>query len=197
MFARIHLAVTALILSICAAPAYSQSTVAQNSLRARLPFSGANEPASLQSAMKSRPRPSTGGGWSPQRIWGYGQTPAVTYYRPRAPWLPTANSIAPTGTVDDNWSWMDSWESDQLVRDSAVDESTRAVLDVMSTQPNPPPWLDQNSESQISNYATGYQLTPPVASAAAASTQSSGASDTAPSQPLSVPSAATSAPIPY
>jgi hypothetical protein len=201
MFTRVHVAATALILSICAASAYSQSVVGQNSLRARLPFSGANEPASLQSAVKSQPRPSTSGAWSPQRIWGYGQTSAVTYYRPRAPWLPPSSSIAPTTTIGENWSWMDNWENEQLAQGPAIHESTRAVLGVMSTRPNALPWLAQTSESQTTNYPIGYQPTPPIAQPSAASaavaTLSSGAVDAVPSQPLSVPSAVTSAPIPY
>lgn len=200
MSTRIYVVATTLISSICAAPAYSQSVVGQNSLRARLPFSGANEPASLQSAMKPRPRPSTSGGWSPQPIWGYGQTSAVTYYRPRAPWLPPSSSIAPTGTVGENWSWMDSWD-EQAARNGANDQSTQAVLDVMSTRPNAPPWLEQNADWRFYDYPTGYQPTPsiaqPNAASAAGATPSSGAGDTAPSQQLSVPSAATTAPIPY
>lgn len=201
MSARILALATTLIASICAVTAYSQSVGGQNGLRARLPFSGANEPASLQSAVKPQPRPSTSGGWSPQRIRGYGPTSAITYYRPRAPWSSPSSSLAPTRNVGENWSWMDSWENEPLATGAGIDESTHAVLNAMSTRPNTTPWLSQDSEWQSHNYPISYQANPPIAQpsvdAGTSAASNGSAAETVPSQQLSVPSAATTAPIPY
>ena len=186
---------------ICAPASYSQTVRGQAGLRARLPFSGVNEPASLQSAMKAQPRPSTAGGWSVRPAWGYGPMPPAPLYGVRAAWLPSPNSIAPVGTVPENWSWMDNWENEQLGRSAAIDESTQAVLDVMSTRPNAAPWLSRDSEWQSINYPISYQANPPIAQpsvdAGTSAASNGSAAETAPSQQLSVPSAATTAPIPY
>ena len=198
MVARILLAAIVVLLSTCAAPGYGQSVVGQTSLRARLPFSGANQPASLQSAVKSQPRPSTSGDWSYGRMWGAGPGSPSAVYRPAPPWLPPSSSIVPTGTIAEDYSWMDGWENDQAARSRANDASMQGILDAMSTRPSTP-WL-VNPDSQSNAYPVTFEPSPPIAQPNAASatmaTPSEGAVST-PSQPLSVPSAATSAPIPY
>jgi hypothetical protein len=95
---------------------------------------------------------------------------------------------------------MDAWENG-LARGALVDDRIRAVFDVTSTRPNLQPWLTNESDWRLYDYPFGYVTVSPIAQPIAASDiadiPSDGEVNPAPSQQLSVPSAATSAPIPY
>jgi hypothetical protein len=196
MVSRICSVATTLVLLTCTTMAHSQSLVGQSNLRARLPFSGAEQPASLQSAVKSQPRPSTSGGWTTRSPWSYSTVSSTTFYRPVAPWLPSSSAIAPTRASAEDYPWTDGWESEQ----SANEASTQAILNAMSTRPNLQPGFVTDQVSSSNTYPINFESNPPIAQPNAASSgtanQSDGAAST-PSQQLSVPSAATSAPIPY
>ena len=191
MFARICLVATTSIMLTCATTVHSQSISGQTRLRARLPFSGADCPASTQSAVKSQPRPSTIGGWSSRSPWSYSSLYSAAVYQPVAPWQPPSSSIAPLRPFMEEYSWMDRWENEQ----AANDASTRGIFNAMMTRPNVQPGFT-HSASQSNAYPVNFGPNPPIAQPNPATAAGVPVNST-PSPPLSVPSAATSAPIPY
>jgi hypothetical protein len=100
-----------LALTLSALPAHAQSGANQARLRSRLPFSGASQPASRQSANNPQPRPTSGSSWSgsysranvpPSYYWWRGSIAP-----PSSPLTPGASAFDP---LEEDFSWMDAAE---------------------------------------------------------------------------------------
>jgi hypothetical protein len=98
-------------LTVSALPANAQSGDNQARLRSRLPFSGANQPASRQSVNDPQPRPTSGSSWSGS--YSRANVPP-SYYWWRGTMAPPLSAITPGAAAFDprneDFSWMEAAE---------------------------------------------------------------------------------------
>jgi hypothetical protein len=101
-----------------------------------------------------------------------------------------------TRAFAEDFPWMEGWENQQRANDA----STQANLNAMSRRPNIQPDFVDTMGFQSNGYPVNFAPTPPVAQLSttrAAIDMLSESVNSAPSPALSIPSATTSAPIPY